>query len=254
MTIARIETSLPVSSRNLRFKLYALWKLYAYTRRDIKESNQLKRQHGSFRVSDINRLAMRWSKDVLDLFNVEVTLRGTPLIDTPALLVGNHISYLDMPLICTATPTAFVSKIEAKYFPVFGACARRAGTVFVKRGSQKSRNQASRAIAKAILNDGKRIGIFPSGTTCLDESKPWRWGAFKIAKNNGIPVQPFRLRYHPLREAAYIDRDFLPYHLWNLLNLERIEAYLEFHDPVQITNPQQDAEYWWKWTREPIVI
>jgi lyso-ornithine lipid O-acyltransferase len=192
-----------------------------------------------------------WARELLSILRVEVKQIGAPS-QKPTLFVGNHMSYLDIPLLMAVAPTVFVAKKELAKWPVFGRGMRSVGTVFVDRGSTQSRKEAAEAIAPFIIENQQSVSVFPSGTTKLNEDKPWRWGAFLIAKRHGIPVQPFRLRYEPLRATAYIGDDFFPSHLWALLSHPKILAEVEFHEPILVGDPEAEALRWWNWTREKL--
>ena len=47
-------------------------------------------------------LKQDWAQSLLNKLNVHVTVLGTPPPKTPHVLVGNHISYLDIPLLMAA--------------------------------------------------------------------------------------------------------------------------------------------------------
>ena len=126
---------------------------------------------------------------------------------------------------------------------------RRVRTVTVERDSKDSRANISAAIVPMIKEKHQSVAIFPSGTTTQFEEKPWRWGAFRIAYENQIPVIPFRLTYRPLRASAYLLEDTFFPHLLKLLKHEKIEATVEFHPPVQITHIESDTKKWWHWSK-----
>lgn len=188
------------------------------------------------------------------MLNLEVRRLGRiePL-QTPALFVGNHMSYLDIPLLMSQVPVVFLGKQEIAKWPVLGAAGRRAGMVFVKRESDGSRRQAVRAIAECLQARGMSLGLFPSGTTSLDEARPWRTGAFRIARELGFPIQPFRLTYEPIGRAAFVGEDLLLPHLYRLLQAGRISARIEFGEPRMIGDPEADARELWAWSRELVL-
>ena len=168
---------------------------------------------------------------------------------TPTLFVGNHLSYLDIPVLMSQVPVVLLGKAEILHWPILGAAGRRAGMVFVKRDSDGSRRQAARAISDCLGSRGMSLGLFPSGTTSLDEGRPWRTGAFKIAMEGGFPVQPFRLRYKPMLTAAFVGQDALVPHLFRLLKAGPIRVTIEFGEPVLVTNPENTAKELWTWSR-----
>lgn len=200
--------------------------------------------------ASVEQLKTQWAQEVLSRLNVKLEVVGEVSSLNSLLFVGNHISYLDIPLLLATVPgISFVAKHEISQWPVFGAGAKQIETVFVKRENGDSRKAARRAI-HAALGRGQRIAVFPSGTTCITEETPWRRGGFEIAYEQGSMIQPFRISYFPLRAAAYIDQDFFPVHLYNLFGHKSLEAKIEFHEPVYVKDPAGDCHYWHQWSRE----
>lgn len=216
-----------------------------------KTLHYLKKSQGdSANLADLKRL---WAEETLKNFKIETSVLGTPMQCGPVIFVGNHMSYLDIPLLMFACPeVSFLAKREITKWPIIGAGAARIGTIFVNRGNTKSRGEARYEVIRG-LSDGKKIAVFPSGTTCLTESKEWRRGIFEIAYNQGIPVQPFRLKYSPARAAAFVDRDIFPYHLFHLARQSLIKAQIEFHTPIKILDPLESCSYWRKWSRQQLL-
>jgi lyso-ornithine lipid O-acyltransferase len=198
----------------------------------------------------VEKLQQQWAFETLRKFKVSMEVIGQISHQKPMLYLGNHVSYFDIVLLMATVPSiSFVAKKELSRWPLFGHAARATKTIFVQRESTNSRKKARRAIEEG-LERKQRIVLFPSGTTCLNEKKPWRRGAFEIAQQNNVMVQPFRLTYNPLRSLAYIDDDFFPTHLYQLTRLPSIQAKIEFHPPVSIENAERDCEKWWAWTRD----
>ena len=188
---------------------------------------------------------------MLDLLNVELEVMGTPVCDRPVLFLGNHIGYIDIPLLMAQAPVVFVAKKQIGSWPIFGEACRALGMVMVDRDSKSSRETIGDRVSETIHKRGQSIALFPSGTTCISEKTSWRWGAFRMAQKEAITVQPFRITYSPLRTAAYIDDDSFVPHLWQLLKEPKVNVKLEFHPPVEITDPEADCEKWYRWSRPP---
>ncbi len=198
----------------------------------------------------INQVKAQWASQMLELLKVDLKVIGTMSELKPLLLVGNHISYLDIAILMKSNPGfSFVAKSEVGAWPIFGKAAHAAETIFVKRGNGKSRAAARQAIG-AALQSHRRVVVFPSGTTCLNEAKPWKKGAFEIAKEYKVRLQPFRISYLPLRPTAYIDNDFFPVHLYRLASFPRIHAQIEFHPPIYVTDPMADCAFWSEWAQQ----
>lgn len=199
--------------------------------------------------SSVEEIQLQWAHDTIRKFNISLDVKGTVSPTRPMLFVGNHISYVDIVLLMETVPSiAFVAKKEISYWPIFGNAARATQTILVKRENTESRKAARVAIEEGLRRQ-QRIAIFPSGTTCIDEKKAWRRGAFELAKENQVMIQPFRISYLPLRPVAYIDDDFFPVHIFKLMRLKNLKAQIEFHDPVEVTDPQADCDRWWAWAR-----
>ncbi len=206
---------------------------------------------GTIPLEHLKSFLSGWARDVLPMLRLQVECVGpiTPLA-TPAIFVGNHLSYLDIPVLMSQVPVVFLGKAEIARWPVFGAAGRRAGMVFVKRESNGSRKDAALAIVECLKSRGMSLGLFPAGTTSLDEGRPWRAGAFKIARLGGFPIQPFRLSYQPLQKAAFIGQDYLLPHLFRLLKAGPIRARIEFGEPRLVDDPEVMARELWDWSRQ----
>lgn len=191
----------------------------------------------------------KWARDLLSIIEIDVKSNEVPL-SRPSLFVGNHVSYLDIPVLMSQTPVVFVAKRELASWPVFGTAMKSVGTIFVNRESKESRKSVAATVAPYLLEKKQSVAIFPAGTTTLNEDKPWRWGAFALAKEHRIPVVPFRLTYHPLRAAAYLMEDSFPVHLWKLLGSGEMRVEIEFHPGIMVEDPAHEAMRWWNWVKQ----
>ena len=208
-------------------------------------------QGGSLPLKDLQGFITSWANQALPLLNLQLERVGSvhPL-QQPTLFVGNHLSYLDIPLLMSQAPVVFLGKAEIAMWPILGSAGHLAGVVFVKRDSDGSRREATRAILDCLQNRGMSLGLFPAGTTTLDEVRPWRAGAFRIAKAGKIPVQPFRLAYEPRAQAGFVGKDALLPHLYRLLRSGPIQARIEFGEPRMVLDPQAEAQSCWAWSRD----
>lgn len=222
--------------------LQSLYKSLMIFPRTLTYLNQTK-----MHLADIEKIKIDWSHELLKRLNIEVNVIGKPSDEASTLFLGNHISYIDIPLLFKYIPQAsFVAKKEIAAWPIIGSAAKQAQTVFVDRNNHSNRSAVRESIQSA-LNNKKRVILFPSGTTSITEHVAWKKGAFEIAKNGGFKVQPFRINYFPLRDVAYIDQDTLIFHLMKLSQHKTIQATLEFHEPVYIQDVYLDAQYWQQW-------
>jgi 1-acyl-sn-glycerol-3-phosphate acyltransferase len=175
------------------------------------------------------KIKKRWAEMVLRSFGMELVAVGTPPATGASVLVGNHVSYLDIPVLMAALPeTTFIAKSDLLTWPIIGAAAAAAGTIFVKRANGSDRALARTQISEQLRKQNQKIVIFPSGTTSLHENKPWKKGAFEIAKETEVPLYLFRIDYLPLRPAAYIDEDQLLSQMKNLIGHSQKKVTLQW--------------------------
>lgn len=201
---------------------------------------------------NIALLKKNWSQEIISIFNIKVHVQGIPVsADGPHLLVGNHISYLDIPvLLSSGHDLSFVSKSAIRSWPIIGRAAVKGQTIFVERSSTHSRDLAKKQIASNLMENKQNVVIFPSGTTSIRTSSFWKKGAFEIAEKNNIKLQPFRISYKPLRAAAYVGKDNFLLHMYQVLRFKEINVILEFHEPVSIINSLEDCSYWKNWCEQ----
>lgn len=108
----------------------------------------------------------------------------------PLLIVANHSSVLDPPLVGGAAPRklTFLAKAELFRVPGFGAFIRRLNAQPLRRdGADPSALRA----AQRVLQDGGAVLVFPEGTRG-DEGilRPAKPGAALLAMQTGVPVVP----------------------------------------------------------------
>ena len=109
-----------------------------------------------------------------------------------AVLVANHQSAADIPLLLSAfpRPVGFLAKRELGEIPLFGKAMAAAGNLFVDREDPRDAVRMLRE-AGARLRDGRLIVVFPEGTRSGDGSiGEFRPGAFYLAQKSGAPVVP----------------------------------------------------------------
>ena len=138
----------------------------------------------------------RWSRRLLAALDIEVRVRGTPPPSgRPAVLVSNHVSWLDIQLVHSIWQVRFVAKSEVRRWPLIGWLSARSGTLFIERGRGRHAAHINRAI-QAAFSQGDAIGVFPEGTTS-DGSQVLRFHASLLqpAVDEQALIHPVALRY-----------------------------------------------------------
>lgn len=115
---------------------------------------------------------------------------------TGALIVANHRSPMDVAILLYLTSGHFMSRADLARWPVIGRAAQRVGTIFVDR-AHSSQGAAAIRTAARMLREGKRVIVFPEGTTHAqgDELLPFRSGAFVALQDTGARMVPVGMAY-----------------------------------------------------------
>ena len=107
----------------------------------------------------------------------------------PLIVACNHMSYLDPPVLGTASPRrlSYMAKEELFHIPVLGPAIAAVGAYPVDR-----KGSATAAIKRSVdvLRSGGAIGIFPEGTRNLEGRAEVRGGAALLSALGNAPVVP----------------------------------------------------------------
>jgi 1-acyl-sn-glycerol-3-phosphate acyltransferase len=178
-------------------------------------------------------LVRLWVRAVLRAFGVLVRFPEAPAREAgPLLVVANHVSWLDVPLVAAVLPGRMVAKREVRGWPVLGTLAALGGTLFIDRNRLRSLPGTVRAMT-GVLAGGGRVVVFPEGSTwCGRAAGRFRPAAFQAALDAGTDVQPVRLDYRPTHAAAYVGDDPLGASLWRIVSTRRLTADVRLLDPL----------------------
>lgn len=151
-----------------------------------------------------------WAGQVLDAVGVRVSCSGA-IPSGPVLIVANHRSYIDIPVVLAQIPCAFLAKQEIASWPLFGRAAAGIHSVFVDRACPQSRASARRQVVER-LQRGLSVAAFPEGTTSREPGlRPFHPGLFEEARRHGFPVCPVAIAYADPDDAWVDDAPFLPH-------------------------------------------
>jgi len=169
-----------------------------------------------------------------------VTSEGTPP-PAGAMIVSNHLSYLDIATLASLLPAVFVSKAEVERWPFWGTMARMGGTIFIDRGRKRDTVRVLSEIENAFLR-GDSVVVFPEGTSTEGSTIiPFKSSLLASAATQGNPVYWLTVSYQTPHGGDLArdhvcwwgDAAFLP-HFIGLCKLRRIEALITFGDaPIQ---------------------
>ncbi|KAF3997439.1 lysophospholipid acyltransferase family protein [Glaciimonas immobilis] len=139
----------------------------------------------------------RWSMQVLTLCRVTVVVQNALQTEavSPALIIANHVSWLDIFVINSAEPCRFVAKSDIRDWPLIGWLCVQADTIFIARGKQRDVRRIFQGLVSSI-QAGERVAFFPEGTTAAQGAiLPFHANLFEAAIDAQVPIQPYALRY-----------------------------------------------------------
>ncbi|WP_328787520.1 MULTISPECIES: lysophospholipid acyltransferase family protein [unclassified Streptomyces] len=170
-----------------------------------------------------------WSTALVRAFGIRITVHGSPGPGGGRLLVANHISWLDIPLVAAVLPCRMLAKSDIRAWPVLGRLAGRAGTLFIERDRIRALPATIGTVTGALLA-GDRVTVFPEGSTwCGRAQGTFRRAAFQAALDARVPVQPLRLTYlcrdgNPAGAPAFVGDDPLTASLWRIARARGVRA------------------------------
>jgi len=193
-----------------------------------------------------------YHRRVCALFGIRLHIDGQVARDKPVLLIANHTSWLDIPVLSAVAPVSFVAKREVGSWPGVSTLARLQRTVFVDRERRSAVGDTAGEIIDR-LKSGDTVVLFAEGTSS-DGNRvlPFRTSLFAAAKPpakvaSGVPdavVQTISIVYTqlhgvPLGRADrpltgwYGDME-LPPHAWSLLKAGPLDVRIVIGKPVPL--------------------
>ncbi len=152
-----------------------------------------------------------WSRKLLGICGVNVVLAAPRHagINGHALIVSNHVSWLDIFVINSLYPCRFVAKSDIRDWPLIGWLCEKTGTIFIARGRQRDVRRIYQNLVE-WLKQGERIAFFPEGTTASQGAMlPFHSNLFEAAIEAGVPLQPCALRYVDAQGRLHHAADFV---------------------------------------------
>lgn len=194
-----------------------------------------------------------YHRKVCRLLGIRLKIEGEVATGRPVLLVANHTSWLDIPVLSAVAPVSFVAKKEVGGWPFVSWLARLQRTVFVDR----ERRAAVGATASEIgsrLAAGDTIVLFAEGTSS-DGNRvlPFKTSLFAAAKPSvrlaaaapdavvqTLSIVYTRLNGVPLGRADrplvgwYGDMEMTG-HAWQLLKAGTLDVRIKVGAPVPLS-------------------
>jgi 1-acyl-sn-glycerol-3-phosphate acyltransferase len=183
------------------------------------------------------------------LLGVRVHLSGAPIAPGPVLIVSNHISWLDIPVLASLTPLCFIAKREVASWPFISWLAKLQRTIFIDRTRRAAVAETRKQILQR-LEANERVVLFAEGTSSDgNQVLPFKSPLFAAIEPNGMNEGGYKIQtcaivythIHGLpmnRQqrpaiAWYGDMD-MPSHAWGVLKGGPLDVHVRLGEPVSI--------------------
>lgn len=195
-----------------------------------------------------------YHRQVCRLLGIRLVIDGEVVGDRPVLLVANHTTWLDIPVLSAVAPASFVAKKEVGSWPFVATLARLQRSVFIDRTRRTAVGAAAGEIV-GRLAQGDNVILFAEGTSS-DGNRvlPFLTSLFAAAKPSAeevdaapdavvqtLSVVYTRLHGLPLGRADrpgvswYGDMEMLS-HAWQLLKAGPLNVEIRIGQPVALAS------------------
>ena len=190
-----------------------------------------------------------YHRQVCKILGVTLEIDGAVQSNTPVLLVSNHTSWLDIPVLSAVAPLSFVAKKEVGGWPFVASLARLQRTVFVDRTKRQLAGEAANEISDR-LDSGDTIVLFAEGTSS-DSNRvlPFKTSLFGAVKTDAAiqsnaVVQTAAVVYTHLHGIALARADRprvgwygdmeMQSHAWHVLKSGPLKVTIRIGPPVPL--------------------
>ena len=196
------------------------------------------------------RLARRvphlYHRAVCRLIGIRLHVDGEIPRDSASLIVANHVSWLDIPVMSAVAPLSFIAKREVGTWPFVSSLAKLQRTVFVDRERRTQVGSVAAEMTRRLENQ-EALVLFAEGTsTDGNRVLPFKSALFAAAVSSGVEtsVQPLSIVYTHLHgiPLGRADRSLIGWygdmemagHAWQLLKAGPIDVRISLGEPVSM--------------------
>lgn len=219
--------------------LYFVFAIYNY----LSTSDPIERRK---KLTLNGQFTAKW---VLIAFNIKLICKQNIPDDEGALIVGNHLGFIDIVCLTALTHGVFITSLEMKETPVLGQICDIGGCAYVNRKSRMSIQEELKGIVE-VLKQGFRVMLYPESVASNGEQVlPFKKTLLMSAGLAGKPIRPFVFNYREINGGSvkYEDRDSVCWYgdqtfleaIWRSLKLDSLTCEIEFL-PLVYSAPDED--------------
>ena len=139
-------------------------------------------------------IARWWARGVIRVVGARCRVEGAEHAEGggPFVIMSNHRSYMDTPLLIAHLPVffGFIVKEELMRIPVFRGAMRAIGCVAISRRRSREDHAVLDSVAREVTG-GKNVRIFPEGSRApTDDFLPFKKGGVVLAIKAQRPILP----------------------------------------------------------------
>ena len=216
--------------------LRALWRVLRATGHVVRGLWIIRTEFGRLAPSQSELVVREWSRQMLRIMGVERVVHGEPPAGGPLLVVSNHMSWLDILVLNAGKPARFVSKSDAKRWPLLGSLITGAGTLYIERGNRRDAMRMVHHMAER-LRERDILAIFPEGTTSDGRTLlPFHANLFQAAISANAPILPVALRFidsrtgEPHDAPVFVGDTTLLASIWATLCADGVQVVVRYGD------------------------
>ncbi len=195
------------------------------------------------------KLPMVWHKIATSLVGLKIHVSGIIPEARPLMIVSNHISWMDIPVLGSVMELSFIAKSEVNEMAGANLLSRLQRTIYVVREQKRKVGEQAQEVTTRML-DGDAVVLFGEGTTHdgnrIGQFKSALLGAAQFAVKDEdveeVLIQPVSIAYTHLHgmpmgrytraKAAWYGDMKLGGHAMNIMLLSAWDVEVIFGDPI----------------------
>lgn len=185
-------------------------------------------------------------------FGIRVKVVNEPPKDSPGLIIGNHLGFIDILAAGSMRPLLFVTSMEMRETPLLGLLTEMGGCIYVERRNRMGIQNELKYLIES-LKQGFNVCLYPEATSHNgDHVLPFKRTLMTAAAHAGVPILPYVFNFKSIegknfnlgnrdKVCWYGDIPFITAML-SACSLKYIDVEIKFLEPIHPT-PEMDRAF-----------